>query len=370
MIKKSFKDMHLSYLGMGNMRLPITDDGKGNIDYKKAEPMIDYAMKMGINYYDTAYTYHNKESETFLGDVLSKYERSSYHLATKFNIHAGTNYEEVFEEQLKKLQTDYIDFYLIHSLADSTFQKYIDIGSVDWLIEQKKKGRIKHLGFSSHASVKVLETFADYTKWDFAQIQLNYFDWLYGTAKKEYEALRKRDIPIIVMEPVRGGRLTQLTKESSVLLEKAHPDWSLAKWAFMWLKRLDGLKVILSGMSNLEQLEENIEIFSDEIALKDEDTKILLKSAKIHHSFVTVPCTGCGYCMDDCPSDINIPDFLTVYNKYKTDGLWHARREAQEIITKGLPIDCISCGNCNNVCPQNIDVVSLMELLSNLDIYQ
>ncbi|NLF36288.1 MAG: oxidoreductase, partial [Clostridiaceae bacterium] len=212
MIYKKFKDILLSRLGMGNMRLPTKKVQSGTvIDKNKAQQIIDYAMNNGINYYDTAYMYHNGESEEFLGEALKKYDRSSYYLATKFNINANPDYKAVFEEQLSKLQTDYIDFYLIHSLSDSTMQRYIDEGSVNYFIEQKRAGKIKFLGFSTHASVGTLEKFADYADWDFAQMQLNYFDWLYSHTKAEYQALKQRDIPIVVMEPVRGGRLATLS---------------------------------------------------------------------------------------------------------------------------------------------------------------
>ena len=212
MIYKAFNNINLSCLGMGNMRLPLNKDRTSSpINRKLSQEIIDYAMDNGINYYDTAYTYNQGDSEVFLGEALSKYPRDSFYLATKFNLHATDDYKSVFEEQLSRLKTDYIDFYLLHAVQDHTYQKYIDCGCIEYFLEQKKAGRIKYLGFSSHASVKVLTSFADHHKWDFAQLQINYFDWYHSTAKKEYEVLEKRGTPIIVMEPIRGGRLAELS---------------------------------------------------------------------------------------------------------------------------------------------------------------
>lgn len=222
---KSYKTITLSRLGMGNMRLPTEGDAPGApIDYARASEMIDKLMKSGVNYYDTAYVYHSGESEKFLGDTMKKYPRDSYCLATKYFIQADPDYKKVFEEQLARLQTDHIDFYLIHGIFDTTYQQYIDSGCIEYFAEQKRLGKIRYLGFSSHAKPEHLATFADYRDWDFAQIQLNYFDWFYGTAKAEYEELQKRNIPIMVMEPVRGGRLASLTPETEARLKAAHPD--------------------------------------------------------------------------------------------------------------------------------------------------
>jgi hypothetical protein len=367
MIYKKFKDILLSRLGMGNMRLPTKKVQSGTvIDKNRAQQIIDYAMNNGINYYDTAYMYHNGESEEFLGEALKKYDRSSYYLATKFNINANPDYKAVFDEQLSKLNTDYIDFYLIHALSDSTMQRYIDEGSVNYFNEQKKAGKIKFLGFSTHASVGTLEKFADYTDWDFAQMQLNYFDWLYSHTKAEYQALKQRDIPIVVMEPVRGGRLATLSDAAESKLKSAHPDWSMASWAFRWIKRLPQVMVVLSGMSEMNQIIENIETFSDDISLSAEEEILLFEACEAFKKEVTVPCTGCRYCCDDCPAEINIPEYLTIYNKYKTDGRWYAINALKKVDSKGKPEDCIACGVCTELCPQDIDVKSVMSELAEI----
>lgn len=360
MIYKHFNGIEISALGMGNMRLPVQNDMPGApIDRKRAQAMIDFAMKSGINYFDTAFVYHNGESEKFLGEAMKKYPRESYYLASKFFIMASADYKAMFEEQLQRLQTDYIDFYLIHGIFDHTCQRYIDEGSIDYFLEQKAKGRIKYLGFSSHASLDNLAKFADHHSWDFAQIQINYYDWYFGNAKAEYAILDERNIPIVVMEPVRGGRLAALTENTEATLKDVHPEWSIASWAFKFLKNLDKVQVILSGMSTMEQLEDNVNVFSNEDGLSVDDMNVLEQVCTQFNSQIKVPCTACRYCVDDCPVEINIPDYLSVYNAYKVDGPWALNR-LEHIISEGNPSDCISCGNCTGHCPQSIAIPEIM----------
>lgn len=366
MIYQTLGQTSLSRLGMGNMRLPVQDDRRGApIDYARAQEIIDYAIASGINYFDTAYTYHNGESEPFLGEALSRYPRDGYHLATKFFILADADYRAVFERQLARLKTDRIDFYLIHAVFDHTCRQYFDSGCIEYFLGQKRAGRIRHLGFSSHASVETLETFADHHAWDFAQIQLNCFDWRYGTAKLEYEALDKRGIPVMAMEPVRGGRLAALSPAAEKPLRDAHPDWSVASWALRWVKRLPAVRVILSGMSAMEQIRDNVSTFADERALTDAEEALLMEACEIFRREVSVPCTACRYCVDGCPTKISIPEFLAVYNRYKTDGVW-ALDDLDDIESDGKPADCIACGACAEHCPQNIDIQGLMRELAVL----
>lgn len=367
MEEKLFRDLRLSRLGMGNMRLPMTGtDPMSPVDYPKAQELIDYAMEHGINYYDTAYVYHGGDSEKFLGEALKKYPRDSYHLATKFFILANPDYKAVFEEQLERLQTDYIDFYLIHGIFDNTYQQYLDSGCIEYFLELKKQGRIKYLGFSSHASVENLRTFADHHDWDFAQLQLNYFDWQYAHTKEEYEILTQRNIPVIVMEPVRGGRLATLTPETEAILKKAHPDWSIASWALRWVRKLPNVQVILSGMSSMEQIQDNVATFNAPEPLNDADEKILMEVCEKFHGNVVVPCTTCRYCCEGCPAQINIPEYLKVYNSGKIDGEWTVSAKLAQIESKGKPDDCIACGACSRHCPQGIDIPSLMKELAQM----
>lgn len=363
---KSFQDSSLSRLGMGNMRLPVQGDHPGApIDRPRAQAIIDYAMAHGINYYDTAYVYHNGESEAFLGEALKKCPREQYHLATKYFILADADYKAVLEEQLRRLRSDYIDFYLIHGIFDHTYQQYLDSGCIEYFLEQKKAGRIKYLGFSSHAAPEHLARFADHHHWDFAQLQLNYFDWQYGTAAQEYAILEERQIPIMVMEPVRGGRLAQLSKEAESMLRAAHPDWSIASWALRWVRRLPQVQVILSGMSTLEQIQDNVATFEADEPLTDADAELLMRACAAFKKEVSVPCTACRYCCDGCPAQINIPAFLAVYNSYKTDGPW-ALNQLEQVESAGKPADCISCGACTEHCPQSIPVPDIMAELKAL----
>lgn len=358
----SFKNISLSALGMGNMRLPIKKDVKNTpIDRSEAQKIIDEAMAGGINYYDTAYVYHGGESEDFVGEAMAKHPRESYHLATKFSIFAKEDYKEMFEEQLKNLRTDYVDFYLIHCLTDENIDKYLNCGCIEYFIEQQRLGRIKYLGFSSHASVESLERFASHHDWDFAQLQINWFDWNYGTAKAEYEVLEKKNIPVIVMEPVRGGKLASLSEDAEKILKTAHPDWSIPAWAFRFVKSLPMVKVVLSGMSNLEQLNDNLNTFSDKNGLNDEDMQTLMTACEVFKKNLCVPCTACRYCCDECPAQIDIPAVLSIYNDYKVYGGGGTLRRTNDLESTGKPADCVECGLCKNHCPQNIDITAIMQ---------
>ncbi len=361
---KAFKNITLSRLGMGNMRLPVGAGGDKDIDYAKAKEIIDYGMANGINYYDTAYVYHGGESERFVGKAFEGYDRDSYCLATKFNYAANPDYKAVFEEQLEKLQTDHIDFYLLHAVMNANADNYLNCGCIDYFLEQQKAGRITYLGFSSHADPEVLEKFASHHQWDFAQIQLNYFDWMYGSTQEEYRILKERNIPIVVMEPVRGGRLADLTPDTNKMLKEAHPDWSIASWALRFVRTLDQVQVILSGMSTIDQIKDNVATFNDLEPLSKEDQELLFKVCEKFHSKLVVPCTACRYCTEDCPMSINIPEWLKLYNEYKTDGIWPLKGKKDHVDSVGKPADCIACGACMGHCPQGISIPDHMSELA------
>lgn len=365
---KPFQNIQLSKLGMGNMRLPSTNpaDPGAPIDWPAAHEIIDYAIKNGINYFDTAYVYNGGESEKCLGAALQKYPRDSYYIATKFHVGANPDYKAVFEEQLERLQVDYIDFYLIHCLMDSNADTYLTNGCIDYFLDLKAKGKIKYLGFSSHAGLAALEKFADHHAWDFAQLQINYFDWSYGDTAKEYQILEDRNIPIVVMEPVRGGRLAKLTPDAEKLLNDAHPDWSIASWALRFVNSLPQVQVILSGMSTMDQIIDNVNTFSKESAFTEKDREVLMNACDLFRSQVRVPCTACRYCCADCPMQINIPEFMSLYNTFKVDGAWGLKEKAAAIESDGKPADCIGCGACMGHCPQNIDIPSIMKELSEV----
>lgn len=346
---------NVSMLGMGNMRLPVLEDGK--LDYEAASAIIDMLYTNGVNYFDTAYVYHHGESESFLGKALKKYPRDSFFVATKYHCLANPDYKAVFEEQLKRLDMDHIDFYLIHAIADNTVDTYLTNGCIEYFKEQKALGRIRHLGFSFHASIDTLRRVLAAENWDFAQIQFNYLDWLAFDAKPQYEIITSKNVPIVVMEPVRGGRLARLTPETEMELKSMHPYRSIPSWAFRFIMGFDNVKVILSGMSTLEQAEDNIVTFRYEDALSAEERSLLLSVCERFKSQITAPCTACKYCVDGCPMEIDIPEMMSTYNKFKLNGK-HVLRSFEKLEHSAL--DCIACGACTEHCPQNIDIPSVM----------
>lgn len=367
MITKTFRGMELPLLGMGNMRLPVQEAAAGMpIDAEKAQEMIDYAMAHGVNYYDTAYIYHNGESERFLGDALvSRYPRDSFYIATKYPIFVSTDYAAVFTEQLARLKTDYIDFYLIHAVSDRNCQPLLDSGAIEYFQEQKRQGHIKYLGFSCHASPENTAKFAGSHPWDFAQLQLNYFDWDFGIAKGQYDAIAKYNLPIIVMEPLHGGRLAALTNDTEALLREVHPDWTMAQWALRWLEQFDLVQVILSGMSTLEQMQQNVATLSQSRPLTNAEIQTLKRACAAFREQVQVPCTACRYCCEGCAAQIDIPAIIEVYNHYKIDGAF-ALGGLEETGSAGAPADCIACGACSANCPQNIQISGIMQELAAL----
>ena len=361
MIYKDFKDIKLSRLGFGNMRLP--QDGDGNIDYGKARELIDLAMKGGVNYYDTAWVYHGGQSESFLGEALGSYPRDSYYLATKFFIQADEDYRKVLDTQLAKLRTDHIDFYLIHCLLDGNVHRYLESGAIEYFLRKKEEGVIRYLGFSSHAGSGNLRLFAESHPWDFAQIQLNYFDWLNSDTSEEYTILEERNIPIMVMEPVRGGKLARLCPEAEQLLHDAHPEWSIPSWAMRFAASLPIVQTVLSGMNAVDQVKDNMATFSDSAPFTEEDRDTLLRACKIYSREITIPCTGCRYCCDGCPMEISIPQFLSVYNRSLVDTDFSSE-EFKGIDSAGTPPDCIGCAQCTSNCPQGIRIPELLGEIS------
>lgn len=362
MIYKQFQDIKLSRLGMGNMRLPMN---RGRIDRQKAQEIIDYAMAQGINYYDTAYVYHQGESESFLGEALRKFRREDYYLATKFYVMANPDIEQVFKEQLRKLQTDYIDFYLLHCVNEETSSAYRNKNChyMDYLLEQKAKGRIRHIGFSSHGNLNTLETFLDWSdSFEFVQIQLNYLDWTLQNARRQYEIITGHGLPVWVMEPVRGGKLASLGQKYDAMLKQARPEWSVPAWAFHWLMGLDNVTMILSGMSTIEQIKDNVETFREDKPLTKEQGMLLMNIAAGYQSKLAVPCTACRYCCDGCPVNIDIPTWMNLYNEL---ALTKDRKRWEDALQKGIgPSDCIACGQCMSHCPQNINVPGYLKKLT------
>ena len=364
MIYNNFRDIKLSALGMGNMRLPVIDGDQKNIDYELGQKMIDRCMAAGINYYDTAYIYHGGLSEEFVGRTLvDKYPRDSFYVATKFNLGANPDYKAQLEEQLTRLHTDHIDFYLLHGIGDQTLDGYMTCGCLEYFREMKKEGKIVNLGFSFHGKPeflrKAIELFPDT---DFIQLQLNYYDWYHGTAEEQYNICAEKGIPVMVMEPVHGGLLQNLSDEAAADLKKINPDVSLASFALRFVAELPQVAVTLSGMSNFEQVEDNIRTFENLSPLSDKEKKAVIKAADITYSAVGAPCTGCRYCVDHCPMELDIPALLVMYNEYKVGGAWRLSRLNKE--PSMTPASCISCGACTASCPQSLEVYNYMTEMS------
>ncbi len=360
MIYNDFQDKKLPLLGFGAMRLPTHPDD--TIDEEKTAEMVAYAMAHGVNYFDTAYPYHNGQSETVLGRVLSKYPRDSYYLATKYPGHqiVSTGYDpaEIFEEQLKKCGVEYFDFYLLHNVNLQSAGTYLDPrwNIIGYFKEQKRLGRIRHLGFSTHAQLGGMKEFLDAVGDDmeFCQIQLNYLDWTLQDAKGKYQLLADRKIPVWVMEPVRGGKLASLDAAAEAKLKALRPEESVAAWGFRFLQDLPALRMILSGMSNMAQMQDNIKTFSEARPLTQAEKDQLLEIAETLKD--SVPCTGCRYCCDGCPMELDIPGLLGTFNELKISPSVNSAMRIEFSPEDKKPTACIGCGQCVQICPQNIDI--------------
>lgn len=367
MIYKEFQDLKLSALGMGAMRLPTIEGDDNRIDEAATAEMVAYAMEHGINYYDTAWGYHGGNSELVMGKVLHGYPRESFYLASKFPGYDLSNMpkvEEIFERQLEKCQVEYFDFYLFHNVCEMNIDAYLDpkYGIFEYLKKQKDNGRIKHLGFSAHGSVEVIRRFLDaYGEFmEFGQLQLNYLDWEFQNAKEKVELLAQHNIPVWVMEPLRGGRLCRLSEKETALLSSMRPNETAPGWAFRFLQSVPSVTVTLSGMSNFEQLKENIKTFETDEPLTGAEMESLLGMARDMLGN-TLPCTACHYCVSHCPKGLDIPMLLNLYNEHSfTEGGFIAPMALMAVEEEKHPSACIGCRSCEKVCPQGIKISKAM----------
>lgn len=348
-----------SLLGFGCMRFPLTADGK--IDEAEAEKMMDYAIASGVTYIDTAFPYHNGDSETFVGKVLSKYPRNSYLLATKlplWNIETLEDAKEIFALQLKKLNKDYVDFYLLHALNKEKWEKCKRLGILEFLCELKKAGKIRNIGFSFHDDYKVFEEIITYYAWDFCQIQFNYMDTKEQAGIKGYKLSEELGIPLVIMEPIKGGALANIPSEVYDIMDSVTPGRSAASWALRYVASFKNVKVILSGMSTFEQVVDNIETFSNYEDLTEEEFAAVENTAKAIKQRVRNGCTGCSYCMP-CPNGVNIPKTFKIWNNY---GMYDNRKNAKKYFAtleeSELSSCCLECGACENVCPQHLSIIA------------
>ena len=336
------------------------------IDEEKTEEMVDFALRHGVNYFDTAYGYHDGTSEVVMGKVLGKYPRDSYYLATKFPGYDLSNMDKVdtiFEEQLGKCGMEYFDFYLLHNIYEKNIDPYLDpkYGIMDYLLKQKENGRIRHLGFSAHGRYdtmkRFLEAYGD--KMEFCQIQLNYLDWKLQDAKAKVELLNEYHIPIWVMEPLRGGKLAELSAENEAKLHALRPEEAVPAWAFRFLQSIPGVTMVLSGMSNRDQLEKNIATFAEDRPLNEEEMAAILEAAD--SMLDVLPCTACRYCVSHCPKGLDIPTLLSLYNETRFVNGLITHMAVDALDEEKRPDACAGCHSCEAVCPQQLEIAGAMK---------
>ena len=364
MERRTFKDgSQVSLLGYGTMRFPLRGSRAADIDEAEAARQIDYAYENGVNYFDTAWMYHDYTSEAFVGKVLSRYPRNSFNLATKmppWELESERDLARIFDEQLRRCKVDYFDYYLLHCVSRSTLPMFENVGAYEFCREQQKKGKLRHLGFSIHDSAELLTYMLDKWEFDFVQIQLNYLDWDQLDSRGLYETARGRDIPIIVMEPIRGGTLATLCPESVAILQAAAPERSIASWAMRYAA-LPGVLCVLSGMSSMEQVKDNIATYQKAVPLTPGEREALARAVETYRAKATVPCTACRYCIP-CPVGVDIPQSFGAYNLYKGSGNKRGFCMEYEFIGEGnQPDSCTQCGACLERCPQQLDIPKLLD---------
>jgi predicted aldo/keto reductase-like oxidoreductase len=345
--------------------------GGGPIDTQKADEMIAWAFENGINYYDTAYGYHGGESELFIGKSLARFPRGKWYLASKFpgyDLSLTKDPPKIFNEQLQKCGVDYFDFYLIHNVIELNIEAYTDkkLGIVDYLLERKKAGQIRHLGFSCHGRNDTLVRYLDFcgNAMEFCQIQLNALDWFLQDAKGKYEILTDRGLEVWVMEPVRGGKLAVMSPENERKLKEARPSESAAAWGFRWLQTLPRLGVILSGMTTIDQVADNIKTFERNKPLNS--AELALYEEIISGLADMIPCTACRYCCPDCPQDLDIPTLLSLYNEARYEPTVLMGLFVDTLKADKRPSACVECGQCEDICPQKIKVPEYLKLFSGI----
>ena len=365
MEKRLFEKLGIktSLLGFGCMRLPVKD---GKIDRERTAAMFDTAYNAGVNYFDTAYPYHGGESELVVGELLKKYDRSSYFLATKlpcWEIHSLQDAKDMLEKQLNRLQKDYIDFYLLHALNRGSFREMVSYGVPEYLAEMKEQGKIRYFGFSFHDEYDAFEEIVNYRDWDFCQIQYNYMDRYDQAGERGMKLCIEKGIPLVIMEPIKGGTLATLPEEVMTGLRAIRPDASPASWALRFVGSRPIVHVILSGMSAEDQLADNLNTFTDFEPLSEAEEKAIEETAAAIRARVRIGCTGCRYCMP-CPNGVDIPKNFRIWNNYGMYGNVNSARWqwGHDISADAKPDNCLGCGACEAACPQQLPIIESLQL--------
>lgn len=365
--------MSTKKLGLGMMRLPLTDkNDSSSIDIEQTKRMVDAFLERGFTYFDTAWMYCSHKSEDAVKEVLtSRHPRDSFTLATK--LHAGflgskDDRDRIFNEQLEKTGAGYFDYYLIHDVNRGNYGKYIDLECFEWLRAKKEAGLVKKIGFSFHDTADFLDKVITEQKegLDFVQLQINYLDWdSEGVqSRKCYECATAHGLPVIVMEPVKGGTLANVPEAVERMFRDHAPDMSVPSWAIRYAASLDNVMMVLSGMSNMDQLMDNMSYMENFVPLSDEEQEIIHRALGIINGTIAIPCTGCAYCVEGCPMDIPIPKYFSIYNNKMQEAAvrgkrWSPQEEYYDNLTKdhGKASDCIACGQCEGICPQHLEII-------------
>lgn len=359
-------------LGFGLMRLPLTDaNDKGSIDIEALKEMVDTFMEQGFTYFDTAWMYCAFKSENAVKEALTdRYPRDRYTLTTKLHasyLKTKEDRNRIFEEQRQKTGVDYFDYYLIHAIDQELYSIYNEMDCFNWLIEKKKQGLVKHIGFSYHDSAEFLDqVLTEHPEMEFVQLQMNYLDWESAEvqSRKCYEVAIKHGKPVIVMEPVKGGTLADVPAEVRESFAAYHPDLSVPSWAIRFVASLDNVAMVLSGMSNMEQLMDNISYMKEFVPMNAEETELVHKAAEMIKDSIAIPCTGCSYCTEGCPMQIAIPDLFRVYNKSKRGEItdFEANEEYRQLTESGGKArECLACGQCQVACPQHLEIINYLK---------
>lgn len=374
MIYRDFKGLKISQLAFGTMRLPVINGNDEEIDQNAVDKMVKLAFDGGVNYFDTAWGYHNGKSEVAIGKALKNYDRNSYFIADKFpgyDLGNINKVEEIFAQQLERTGLDYFDFYHIHNVHELNIEQYLDpkYRIYDYLTKMKAEGKIKHLGFSTHARFETFKRFLEKygDSMEFCQIQLNYLDYDFQEAKLKVEECNKRGIPVMVMEPLRGGRLSNVSDDELKALKAIRPDATPTEMAFRWLQTVPGILTILSGMSNPEQMADNVATFQKDLPLNELEWKAVDNLAKSMVNPKIQPCTSCRYCTSHCPNEIDIPLMMSLYNEAMVTGAdWRQSMALNAISKDKWPQSCVACGACESVCPQSLKIPEVMANLVKL----